>query len=129
MATQPSLKPAVAQQDFSKVRHAEDKTDFQLTIEGHALLASIASEARPTQLAAKFPRIVNRMAGLWKSPRQMDRYFEDLLTDTRGGRQGFPLGILMELTTLKDYYLTRVYPPTSRGDVWNAESGPRAQKA
>jgi hypothetical protein len=61
------------------------------------------------------------MAGLWKSPRQMDRYFEDLLTDTRGGRQGFPLGILMELTTLKDYYLT-VYPPTSRGDVWNVES-------
>jgi hypothetical protein len=128
MAAQSSLKPAAAQQDFSKVRHAPDKTDFQLTLEGHALLASIAAEARPAQLASKFPRIVNRMAGLWKSPRQMDRYFEDLLTDTRGNRQGFPLGILMELTTLKDYYLTKVFPPTQRGGVWDAEAGPRGSK-
>ena len=128
MAAQFSPKPAAAQQDFSKARHAPDKTDFQMTVEGHALLASIASEARPTQLAAKFPRIVNRMASLWKSPRQMDRYFDDLLTDTRGNRQGFPLAILMELTTLKDYYLTNVFPPTQRGGVWDAEAGPRGSK-
>jgi hypothetical protein len=129
MATQPSLKPAAAQQDFSKVRHAPDKTDFQLTIEGHALLASLEETVRPKQLAAAFPRIVNRMAGLWKSPRQMDRYFEDLLTDTRGTRQGFPLGILMELTTLKEHYQTKVFPPTQRGGVWDAEAGPRSSKS
>jgi hypothetical protein len=121
MATQSNPKPAAAQQDFSKTRHAQGNDDVELNAAGKALLASFEESVRPTQLAAAFPRIVNRMAGLWKSPRQMDRYFEDLLTDTRGGRQGFPLGILMELTTLKDYYLT-VYPPTSRGDVWNAES-------
>lgn len=118
MATQSSLKPAAAQQDFSKARHAPDKTDFQLTLEGHALLASIAAEARPTQLAAKFPRIVNRMATLWKNPPQMIRYFEDLLTDTRGNRQGFPLGILMELTTLKDYYHTKAFGSGTK-DVWD----------
>ena len=118
MAAQFSPKPGAAQQDFSKVRHAPDKTDFQLTVEGHALLASIAAEARPTQLATKFPRIVNKMATLWKSKPQMDRYFEDLLTDTRGNRQGFPLGVLMELTTLKDYYQTKVFAAASK-DVWD----------
>jgi len=107
--------PAV---DFSKVRHAPDKTDFQLTLQGHALLASIAPEARPNQLAVKFPRIVNKMAMLWKSKPQMDRYFEDLLTDTRGNRQGFPLGVLMELTTLKDYYETKVFAAAAK-DVWD----------
>ena len=118
MAAQSSTKPAAAQQDFSKVRHAPDKTDFQLTLEGHALLASIAAEARPTQLAEKFPRIVNRMATLWKSKPEMDSYFEELLTDTRGNRKGFPLGVLMELTTLKDYYQTKVFASATK-DVWD----------
>jgi hypothetical protein len=45
-----------------------------------------------------------------------------LLTDTRGNRQGFPLGILMELTSLKDYYQTKVFPPTQRNSVWDADA-------
>jgi hypothetical protein len=101
-----------------------------LSAEGRALLASIEEATRPKELTAAFPRIVNRMASLWKSPRQMDRYFEDLLTDTRGNRKGFPLGILMELTTLKDYYQTKVFPPTQRGnDVWHAEEAQRARRS
>src|SRR5215471_4403630 len=114
--------------DYSKTRHAQSKDDLELNPAGQALLASIEEATRPTKLAAAFPRIVNRMASLWRSPRQMDLYFEDLLTDTRGGRQGFPLGILMELTALKDYYLT-LYPPTTRGDVWAVDSAPRVQKS
>jgi hypothetical protein len=35
----------------------------------------------------------------------------------------------MELTTLKDYYLTKVFPPTQRGGVWDAEAGPRGSKS
>src|SRR5690349_818574 len=122
MPSQPSFRPAAAQPDFSKIRHQPDPSDLQLSVEGQALLASMEEAVRPAQLAAAFPRIVNRMAGLWKSPRQMDRYFEDLLTDTRGSRQGFALGILMELTALKDYYETKVFPPTQRSGVWDAEA-------
>jgi hypothetical protein len=129
MATQSSLKPAAAQQDFAKARHAPDRTDFQLTLEGDALLASIPPEARPKTLAVKFPRIVNRMATLWRSPRQMDLYFEDLLTDSRGGRQGFPLSIITELSALKEYYQTKAFPPTERGDVWKSENATRGGKA
>ena len=129
MPAQSSATPGAAQQDFSKIRHAPERSDLQLTAEGQTLLASLEAEVRPKQLATSFPRIVNRMASLWKSPRQMDRYFEDLLTDTRGNRQGFPLGILMELTTLKDHYQTKVFPPTQRGGVWDAEAGPRGSKS
>ena len=108
--------------DYSKTRHTPGKDDLELSAAAQALLASIEESTRPKALAAAFPRIVNRMASLWKSPRQMDRYFDDLLTDTRGNRQGFSLGILMELTTLKDYYQTKVFPPTGREGVWDAEA-------
>jgi hypothetical protein len=117
MGTESGNKPSV---DHNKTRHAAGKDDLELNAAALALLASIEESIRPKELAAAFPRIVNRMASLWKSPRQMDRYFEDLLTDTRGGRQGFPLGILMELTTLKDYYMTKVFPFTHPDDVWAA---------
>ena len=113
--------------DYSKTRHAPSKDDLELSAAAKVLLDSLDESVRPTRLAAAFPRIVNRMAGLWRSPRQMDRYFDDLLTDTRGNRQGFPLAILMELTSLKDHYLTK-FPPLQRGDMWS-EDGLKSRTA
>jgi len=110
---------APAQADYSQRRHQPQKDDLELSDAGYALLGSIEKGEMPVKLAAAFPRIVNRMAKLWKIPREMDRYFEDLLTDTRGNREGFPLGILMELTALKDYYQSRVFPVQKRAqDSW-----------
>src|SRR5580765_8682825 len=107
MSAQLGNKAAPAQVDFSKRRHQPEKDDVELNAAGQALLAYIEESARPKELAAAYPRIVNHMAKLWKMPREMERYFEELLTDTRGKRQGFPLNILMELTTLHDYYKTK----------------------
>jgi hypothetical protein len=111
-------KAAPAQVDFNKRRHQPEMDDLVLSGASQALLASVEASVRPKELAAAFPRIVNRVARLWKMPRQMDRYFEELLTDTRGNRKGFPLNILMELTTLKDYYRAKVFP--TRRDAWDA---------
>src|SRR5260221_76801 len=103
------MKPiAMTKADYSKRRHQPEKDDLELGAAGQAWLGSIEESIRPMQLAAAFPRIVNRMAKLWKAPREMDRYFEELLTDTRQNRQGFPLKILIELGTLKDYYQEQV---------------------
>jgi hypothetical protein len=85
---------------------------------GQALLASLEESLRPKELAEKFPRIVNRMASLWNAPRRMNRYLEQLLTDARTHRKGFTIGILNELTALKDYYQTKVFPVPH--DVWDA---------
>jgi len=104
--------------DFSKRRHQPEKDDLELSAAGQALLAYLEESVRPKELAAAFPRIVNRMAKLWKMPREMDRYFEELLADTRGNRKGFPLKILMELSTLKDFYKAKAYPKAQR-DVWD----------
>ena len=118
MATGPGSKPPV--------RRVLTKEDLELSAAAEALLASIDESARPKELALAFPRIVNRMAGLWKTQPQMNHYFEELLTDTRGNRKGFSLDILMELTALKDYYQSKVFPP-ARGDVWDS-TGPSGRK-
>ena len=118
MVTKSDNKPPSAQVKYSKSRSAPEKDSLELSTEAQALLASIEESARPKELAAAFPRIVDRMASLWRTPRQMNRYFEQLLTDTRGVvRKGFTLGILMELTTLKDYYQTKF--PTQH-NVWDS---------
>jgi hypothetical protein len=114
----PGKASTPTQVDYSKRRHPPAKDDLEMNAAGRALLASIEESARPTKLAALFPRIVNQLAKLWKMPREMDRYFEELLTDTRGSRQGFSLPILMELGALKDYYRAKLYP--TRRDVWDS---------
>lgn len=125
MATLSGMKAGIAAQiDPGKLRHPLERDDLELSTAGQALLTSLDESARPTKLAASFPRIVNRMAKLWRTPLQMDRCFEDLLTDSRGNRQGFPLGVLMELSTLKDYYHSKVFP--DRRDVWNDRPQGRA---
>ena len=112
------MKPNIsAPVDYSKLRHQAEQDDLKLSAAGLAWLASIEQSARPIKLAAAFPRIVNRIARLWKMPREMDRYFGELLTDTRGKRKGFSLNILMELSTLNDYYKTKMR--TATRDVWD----------
>src|SRR3981189_387407 len=113
----PMKANVTTQVDYSKRRHQPEKDDVELSAVGQALLAYIEETARPRELAAAYPRIVNHMAKLGKMPREMDRYFEELLTDTRGKRQGFPLKILMELSTLNDYYKAKMR--TGKRDVWD----------
>jgi len=37
-------------------------------------------------------------------------YLDDLLIDRRGGRQGFPFDVALEIAGLKDYYETSIHP-------------------
>ena len=126
MVAKSDNNPPPAKVDFGKRRRAPEKDSPELSAEAQALLASIEESARPNELAAAFPRIVDRMASLWKTPPQMNRYFEQLLTDSRGVvRKGFSLGILMELTTLKDYYQTQF--PTQH-NVWDSAEDAEGHK-
>jgi hypothetical protein len=94
------------------------KDDLELNPDAHAFLASLDPQVRPNELAAKFPRIVNRIAQLWRYPAQMDKYFDDLLViERRDPRKGFPLQILMELSALKEHYHTKTFPTAK--SIWD----------
>jgi hypothetical protein len=91
-------------------RRAENADDLRLSAESVAFLSALSEPVRPYRLAVRFPRIVNDLTKLWRQPIQLDRYLDQLLVDTRGNRQGFPLKILTELITLKEHYRTAAFP-------------------
>lgn len=89
---------------------ARQQAEYELSDSGVKLLGDLPDTVRPMETATRFPHIVNRFAKFWSSPKIAERYFDELLMDSRGGRQGFPLGVLTELFSLKEYYLTKVHP-------------------
>ena len=91
--------------------------DLRLSEQAESWLKELPETVRPAKLAASYPRVVNRLCQCWRRPLEADRYFDDLMTDRRGGRQGFPLGVALELASLNDYYRTVVYPV--RKTVWD----------
>jgi hypothetical protein len=72
MATAEDPKSAKREHDFKHLRRPSEKDDFELNAQAQVLLASIAPEHRPNELAQLFPRIVNRMTTLWRHPVQME---------------------------------------------------------
>jgi hypothetical protein len=113
----PATPPAEAESGPRPVdESARRGQDSVLTAAAQALTAALP---RPLQLKhlLGYPHVVNRLAELWGVPVQMHTYLEDLLLDHRGTRDGFPLGVIAELTALRTYYETRVHPV--RTDVWS----------
>jgi hypothetical protein len=100
-------------------RRAEQPPDSRLSAETVTFLWSLEQSVRPYQLAVRFPRIVNKLARVWPEPAQRDRYLDELLIDSRGNRQGFPLRIPSELVALKELSGGGA---TSGADVWATRS-------
>jgi hypothetical protein len=110
---QKNSQPTTDRKLYEQLRKAPTSVDLELTEEAKQFVASLDLNVRPIETAKQFPRIVNRIASLWKKPFLMDGYFEDLLIDKRGNRQGFPLRIAGEITALQAHYSTIVSPKTS----------------
>lgn len=62
---------------------------------------TLPAPVRPLALCERFPRIANGIATGWRDRDATLRYLDELLTDRRGGRKGFPAVVLEELHSLK----------------------------
>ena len=62
------------------------------------------SDRAPCALASQYPRICNMIAVLWNDHRGAPQLFEDLLTDRRGGRAGFPPAVRRDLHTVQEVW-------------------------
>lgn len=93
--------------------------DEQPALSGAAVvwLNELPERVRPVKTCARFPRIGNRLAELWDQPDACEAFFDDLLLDRRGDRQGFPADVAFEIAALKSYFETAVHP--SRQTVWD----------
>ena len=75
-----------------------------LGVEASAWMADLPAAVRPRQLVIRYARLANRLAQVWSDPLKCERLLDELMTDRRGGRKGFPLAIASELATLRDHY-------------------------
>ena len=68
-------------------------------------------DAYPRELASQYPRIVNLIALQWDDSEACSAYFDELLVDRRGARQGFPARVQLELMRLREHWHTRELMP------------------
>jgi hypothetical protein len=79
--------------------------------------ASLPLTVQPDVLRTCFPRIANCLAAGWHDRDITKHYFDELLTDRRGGRKGFSADVLEELHGLKTFY--EALDP-ALDDVWDS---------
>ncbi len=115
----PSSQPAA---EGGAARRAPDSPeDHTLNAAGQAWFAALPKTVQPVKLAERYPAICNRMGERWQQPELIIRYFDELLMDNRGGRQGFPISIAIEIASLKEYFLAA--HSTKNLDVWDPYAG------
>lgn len=86
-------------------------TDLALIIDAQRWLATLPDDAQVSNLAARFPRIVNNIVARLQHPQELADYMDDLLVDRRGNRTGFPMAVMTDLIRLNSHFLkTRRYP-------------------
>lgn len=69
-----------------------------------AWIQALPLEFRPLALAKKYPRIANELSQLWNFRAKFKAKIFSYMIDDRGGRQGFPPDVLLDLTNLKTHY-------------------------
>ncbi len=66
-------------------------------------IQTLPEEVRPRALLPQFPRIANKLARTRDDPGEFCMYLDQLLTDQRGARRGFPADVHNELSVLREY--------------------------
>ncbi len=73
-----------------------------LKAEAETFYKALPTEDYPKALIANYPRIANQIVALRSDKVSLARYFESLLADERGNRNGFDFPILVEIQHLFD---------------------------
>lgn len=87
-------------------------------------MAALPTDVRPYSLAARFEHIARKIALMWNDETALFKYLGELLVDQRGGRQGFPPHVALELMRLNRHVNER-FPAhnefTQTGDGYTAQ--------
>ena len=95
--------PDPGQAMWRSVRRAARECDRALTGTTRRWLRALPPRRRPLRLCETHPRVANRVAWCWAEVALSEALLDDLLTDRRGGRQGFAPIIVRELQRLRDF--------------------------
>lgn len=96
----PRARP-VSAADAAALRSPPSQSDLRLSEAAVGWCAALPPAERPQALCERYPRIANRLALVWPDAELTDRYFDGLIIDRRGGRQGFPPDVMADLIRLR----------------------------
>ena len=97
----PKARGLMTDSDWIRQRAPQRHRDEELSDDAVEWLAHLPEDFRPGALAARFPRIVNRLAQLWRDPGLVEHYLNELMQPQRAGRQGFAADAVAELLALQ----------------------------
>ena len=96
------------------LRRQDNALEEKLQPATRAWMAQLPSCLALPALGRHYPRIANRIAGLWGQPAQCARYIDELLFNDRPeGRRGFPPAVYRDIMQLK-YALTEAFTERSQ---------------
>ncbi len=95
--------------DWARHRAPLRHRDAMLSDDAVEWLAALPEDFRPAALAERFPRIVNRLAQLWRDPGLTEHLLDELVVPRRPGRQGFPPEVTVDLQSLQVLNDHRLY--------------------
>ena len=81
----------------------------------------------PTKTAELYPRILERISILWGTV-GMARYFNEILFDERGDREGFPQDVMAELFALSNYHESTRPSRSKLEAVWGTSEVERMER-
>lgn len=97
----PDLSPRT--DSWESIRRPTRHSDEALTGTTRAWLRRLPAGRRPQRLCELHPRLANLIAWHWREPSLVHELLDELLTDRRGGRAGFPRAVNVELRRLRDF--------------------------
>ncbi len=74
------------------------------------ILAGLPAPVVPRGVCERYPQVLERLLKAWRRPADFRRTLDQILLDDRGGRQGFPFGLIAELSALREHYDLYVNP-------------------
>ena len=85
-------------------RERRQETDEVLLDATLTWMARLPKDVRPMVLGARYPRIANNIADLWRRVARCEEYLDTLVVDRRGNRAGFAPDVAQELNNLRGFY-------------------------
>ncbi len=100
----PALTPAdIAREEAERKKRSKGEPMNAPLPRTKEWVARLPEELRPNALMRAYARIANILATSWDDPDATSAYFDQLLVDRRGHRQGFPPDVMAELLALRTH--------------------------
>lgn len=114
--------PSRPLKNWALLRATNNPNNSELTERAWQWLDQLPAPVQPGALVQQFPRITNKLAELWSTPHDCEKYLDTLMLDHRDGRKGFPPEIAMEIAHLKihftDHVMQHKFGAWDEGSEW-----------